>query len=147
MSTATRTPFPAVSHLAVASLAVVWNGYGVLQFLKTLGRTPQSLMEMGMSSEQAQVYAAYPAWMSAGFALGAFGGVLGALLLLARRRLAQPVLVASLAGYLVLYVGDLTEGVFRVLGAPQVVVLSLVLAIAAALVGWARRLAQRGQLG
>jgi hypothetical protein len=131
----------------IATLGVAWNLFGAVQFLQTLGSTPQSLMDMGMSAEQAFVYTSYPAWMNAGFGLGVFGGLLGSALLLARRRSAVPVLAASLAGYLVLYAGDITEGVFAALGAPQIAILTLVVAIAAGLFVWARWLDRRDLLG
>jgi hypothetical protein len=67
------------------------------------------------------------------FAVGAFGGLLGCVLLLLRRKLAVPVFALSLAGYIALFIGDITEGVFAAMGTPQVVVLSVVVVIAAAL--------------
>ena len=99
-----------------------------------------------MTPAQAAVYSSYPVWMTLGFAVGAFGGLVGSALLLARRRLATPVLLASLVGYIVLYVGDITEGVFAALGAPQVAVLTAVVLIAAGLLLWSRQLSQRGLL-
>ena len=62
------------------------------------------------------------------------------------RAWAVPVLALSLLGYLALYVGDITEGVFAALGSPQVVILTTVVAVAIALLVWSRRLARRGVL-
>ena len=84
----------------------------------------------------------YPAWMTAAFAVGVLGGLLGSGLLLLRRPAAQPVLAVSLAAYLALWIGDAVHGVFAALGAPQVVILTLVVAIAAGL-WFAARIAQR----
>lgn len=131
---------------AVAAFGLLWNLFGVVQLVQTLQSTPESLTQMGMTPEQAAVYSSYPAWMTLGFAVGALGGLLGSALLLGRRRLATPVFAASLVGYLVLYVGDITEGVFEALGAPQVAVLTSVVLIAAGLLVWARRLNERGLL-
>ncbi len=64
--------------------------------------------------------------MTIAFAVGVFGGALGCLLLLARRAIAVPVFALSLAGYLALYAGDILHGVFAAMGAPQVVVLTVV---------------------
>jgi hypothetical protein len=127
------------SSLAVATLGLAWNAFGLFQFVGSLQDTPESLLAMGMSAEQALVYSAYPAWMTAAFALGVVGGVVGSLLLILRDRRAPQVFLASLLGYVVLYVGDVTEGVFAVLGAPQVIVLTVVVAIAAALLAWSKR--------
>lgn len=124
---------------ATASLGLIWNAYGVAQFLAALRATPESLMAGGLTPEQAQVMTSYPGWMTAAFALGTLAGLAGCVLLLIGRAAALPVFAASLAGYLVLYVGDITEGVFAAMGAPQVVILSVVVAIAAGLFWLARR--------
>jgi hypothetical protein len=126
-------------HPTAAGLALAWNLFGVVQFLESLRSTPDSLMQMGLSPEQAAVMSSSPAWMTAAFAVGVWGGVVGSALLLLRRGPATGVLAASLAGYIVLFIGDVTEGVFAALGAPQVAILTLVVGIATALLAWSRR--------
>lgn len=125
------------------ALGVAWNLFGVVQLAESLRSTPESLMAMGMTAAQAATMTSYPAWMSVGFAVGAIGGLVGSALLWARHRLATSVLLASLVGYVVLFVGDITEGVFAALGAPQVMILSMVVAIACGLWAWARRVTPR----
>jgi hypothetical protein len=134
------------SSLAVATVGLAWNAFGLFQFVRSLQNTPESLVRMGMTAERARVYTSYPAWMTAAFAVGVFGGLIGSLLLLLRDRRVTPVFLASLVGYVVLYIGDATEGVFAALGAPQVIVLTLVVAIAAALLAWSRRELQLGRI-
>lgn len=126
----------------VAALGVLWNAYGVLQFFESVTATEESLMSMGMDEVQAQTISTYPIWMTAAFAAGTFGGLIGSVLLLLRRRAAVPLFVVSLAGYVVLYIGDITEGVFVALGASQVAILSLVVIIASGLL-WTSRIAVR----
>lgn len=139
-------PLPSGLNLAVGLAGVGWNAFGVVQFLKSLQNTPESLAKMGMTAEQAAVYSSYPAWMTAAFAVGVFGGLLGSVALVVRLRTAVPLFVASVVGYVALYVGDITEGVFAALGAPQITILTTVVAIAAALLVWSRRLARRNAL-
>jgi len=117
----------------VAGLGLVWNIYGVYQFSGTLRSTPESLQAMGMTAEQAQVYASYPWWMTVAFAIGVFAGTIGCIALLMRNRVATPIFLASVIGYCVLCIGDITEGVFAALGSPQIIVLSVVVAIAVGL--------------
>jgi hypothetical protein len=126
----------------VACLGVLWNAYGVLQFSRSVATTGADLVAMGLTQAQAQAMTSYPAWMTLAFAVGTFGGVLGSVLLFARRKSAVPVFAASLAGYVVLYVGDITQGVFAAMGLAQVAVLSLVVAIACGLL-WASRHADK----
>ncbi len=116
-----------------AGLGLVWNVFGMVQYLSTAGANVDALVRGGMTQAQATLYAGLPAWMGAAFAVGVFGGVLGSAALLLRRKAAVPVLAVSLAAYIVLYIGDITLGVFEAFGTPQVVILSAVVLIAGAL--------------
>lgn len=122
-----------------AGLGLAWNVYGVYQFQGSVFGSQADLMAQGMTAAQAQAYAAIPLWMNLAFAVGVFGGLIGSGLLMLRNRLATPVFAASLAGYVVLYIGDITEGIFAVMGAPQVIVLTVVVLIAAGLLWMSRR--------
>jgi hypothetical protein len=132
----TRTP---LWYWATAGVGLIWNAYGTWQFALSLTATPESLIASGLTPEQAQVMTTYPAWMTLAFALGVLGGLVGSVLLLLRKRAALPILVASTAAYIVLYIGDITQGVFAAMGAPQVIILTLVVAIAAGLLALAAR--------
>lgn len=125
------------TQLALAGLA--WNLYGVYQFASSLTATPDSLMAAGMTAAQAAVMSSYPIWMTVAFGLGVGLGTLGSALLALRRKQATPVLAVSLVAYLALWIGDAVNGVFAALGTPQIVILTLVVAIAAALLALARR--------
>ncbi|PPD16054.1 MAG: hypothetical protein CTY25_03525 [Methylobacterium sp.] len=128
--------------LAFAGFGILWNIYGVVQFVSVVGKTEAHFRSMGMSAAQASLYAQLPFWMHAAFAIGVFGGLLGSAMLMLRRREALPVLVVSLVAYLVLYAGDIALGIFAAFGAVQVAILTLVVAIAAglsALALWATR--------
>ena len=118
---------------AAALASVGWNVFGILQFAGSIGADEVSLMASGLTPEQASVLAGHPAWMTLAFAVGVFGGLAGSILLSSRSRLAKPVLAASLAAYVALWIGDAIHGVFAALGASQVAILSLVVAIAAGL--------------
>ncbi len=127
-------------------LGLAWNIFGVVQFLGSLSATPESLAATGLTPEQAAIMLGYPVWMTAAFAVGVLGGLVGCVLLLLKKRISVPVFVISLIGYIVFYVGDLTEGVFAAIGASQVAILSSVVIIAAALLWLSRHFAQKGAL-
>ena len=99
-----------------------------------------------LTAEQAAVMLGYPVWMTVVFAVGVFGGAIGCLLMLARSAVAVPVFALSLFGYIALYIGDIIHGVFAAMGTPQVVVLTVVVAIAAGLWAVARLFRTRGVL-
>ena len=84
--------------------------------------------------------------MTSAFAIGVFGGALGSVLLLLRNKAAAPVFAISLAGYVVLYIGDITQGVFAVFGARQVIILTTVVLIASALLWLALHIRRRSAM-
>lgn len=137
---------PAPWFWIAAGLGLAWNLFGLVQFLGSLRATQSSLEASGLTPEQASVMLGYPAWMTVAFAVGVIGGVLGTVLLALRKRQATAVFAVSLLGYIVLWFGDLIHGVFAALGTPQVVILSMVVLIAAALLGLSRSAGAKGWL-
>lgn len=126
----TRAPL----WFSAASLAgVFWNVFGIFQFACSVTATPADLIASGLTADQAAVMTGYPGWMTVAFAVGVFGGLAGSVLLFLRRPLAGPVLLASLLAYVALWIGDAAHGVFAALGVPQVIILTVVVAIAAGL--------------
>ena len=85
------------SFWLICAVALLWNIGGCinylmqtnLEFVATLPDTHRAIIE------------GRPAWATAGFAVGVFGGALGCLLLLLKIRYAYPVFIASLVGILV----------------------------------------------
>ena len=131
------TMSPAVSRMplwlwTVAAMGVAWNVLGLVQLFDFLVQTRASLMMKGMSPPAANLYYGLPTWMKLAFAVGSIGGLAGSLTLAARQRAAIPMCAASLAGYVLLYLGDLHHGVFDVIPG-QMAILSLVVAVACAL--------------
>lgn len=127
-------------------IGLAWNIFGLVQFFGTLRATQDSLVASGMTVEQATVMLGYPSWMTVAFAIGVVGGVLGSALLGLRWSHAIMVFWASLLGYIALWVGDYSEGVFASLGKAQMIVLTVVVAIAVALLLLAQHAARKGWL-
>ena len=85
---------PHFSFWIVAAAGLLWNLMGCLNFVTQAN--PDTVAQM---PEVYQVIiAGRPAWATAGFAIGVFGGAVGCILLLLRKRVALPLLVLSLAG-------------------------------------------------
>lgn len=138
-----RTP---IWFRIIVGLGILWNVFGVYQFVTQTFADEAMLLNGGMTAAQAALYAGLPVWMPIAFGVGTIGGLIGTLLLLAGRKAATPVLGVSLAGYIVLYIGDYTEGVFAAFGTPQVVILTTVVAIAVGLLALSRSAERRGWL-
>jgi hypothetical protein len=108
--TAGRTPW----HLWLVGLvAVLWNAFGCYDYTMTTLQGDAWLRQMKMTEAQITYFNAMPAWMTAVWAIGVWGGLLGAILLLVRRKLATPVFAVSLAAYLLslVYYYVLTDGI------------------------------------
>lgn len=132
----TMTTSPASMPTLIRALAAggaAWNAFGVIQFWGQVSATPAMLMAKGMTAAQANLYASLPDWMTTVFAIGVFGGLAGAVLLLFGQRAATMLLGMSLIGYIAVYIGDITQGVFAAFGTGQIVVLTIVVTIATAL--------------
>lgn len=138
--TSARAPY---WFTAAALAGVAWNIFGDIQFAGSVTATEASLIASGLTADQADVMTGYPAWMTAAFAVGVFGGLAGSILLLLRRSVAAPVLLVSLLAYVALWIGDALHGVFAAMGAPQIVILTLVVAIAAGLLARSRHSAAK----
>ncbi len=145
MATPPTTAAPPFWLKAAGALGLVWNAYGVVQFIGSFAPTRDSLMRAGMSDAQAAVYLALPAWVSVVFAIGVFGGLVASVLLLLRRGAAVPVAAASLAGYVGLFAGDTYHGVFASMPS-QLAILALVVLIAAGLLWTVLAARRRGWL-
>ena len=105
-----RTP----SHLwVVGVLAALWNGFGCFDYVMTQTRRDEWFVQMGMTEAQLTYFNAMPAWTHAAWAIGVWGGLLGALLLLLRRKWATPVFVVSFLGWLAgaVYAFALSDGI------------------------------------
>lgn len=91
-----RTPV----HLwIVGILALLWNAFGCYDYLMT--ETGNEAWLSQFTTEQIAYWEALPAWLTALWALGVWGGLAGALLLLIRSRYAVWAFALSLLGIVV----------------------------------------------
>ena len=137
-----RTPW----HLWVVGIvALLWNGYGAYDYLMTQTNPAEHLA--AFTPEQRAYFASAPAWMMAVWATGVWGGVLGALLLLLKRRWALPVFIISFAAFLVsvVYTYALSEG-GRIMGGQSYVMNAVITAICIVEIVYARAMIRRGVL-
>jgi len=93
------TKKPPVWFWIVSVLALVWNGMGVNAYLQQAYNT-DSYREM-YPPEQLEIAANMPSWVTAAFAIAVFGGALGAIALLLRKKLANTILIVSLLAVIV----------------------------------------------
>lgn len=93
-----RTPAP--WHLWVVGVAaLLWNGLGCLDYTMTQLQGDAWLANMDPTELQMAWFHDLPAWYEAAWAVGVWGGLLGAVLLLVRRKWAVHAFAASLLGW------------------------------------------------
>jgi hypothetical protein len=97
--TENSTNKPPVWFWIVSVVALIWNGMGVMAYLGQAYMSDDALAALP-EAEQA-LYANVPAWATAAFAIAVWGGLLGCLALLLRKKWAKPVLLLSLIGIVV----------------------------------------------
>ncbi|MCP4291140.1 MAG: hypothetical protein GY780_04830 [bacterium] len=95
-TTAPKTPW----HLwAVGTVAFLWSAMGCFDFIMT--QTKNEAYMSKFTPELLDYFYNYPEWLVALWAVGVFGGALGGILLLLRRKWSLGFLAASLAGALI----------------------------------------------
>jgi hypothetical protein len=101
----TTTPGRAWHVWVVGIVGALWSAMGVVSFMLT-----QMKVEAVMSQfppQQRAYFESFPLWAVACWAIAVFGGVIGCLLLLLKKRLAVPVLLASVIGSIGVNLGGL----------------------------------------
>lgn len=141
---ATKTPW----HLwVVGVVAVLWNSIGALDFTMTQLKNEAYLKSL--TPAQLEYIYAFPLWSVLAWAAGVYGGFIGSILLLVRKRWAVPVFLVSIAGALLtsLYSHVLTDGDKVMGGGSGAMIFSAVIIVIAVLLWvYARKMAKRGVL-
>lgn len=129
----------------VAVVALLWNLLGCLAFFSDLRLTPEDLAKL--PEAQQTLYASRPGWAVAATGVAVFGGVIGCIGLLLRKKWALPVFVLSLLGILAQDFGMFVLAKDTSLAGPVAVVMQgIVLVIGIGLVWLSRKGIARGWL-
>ncbi len=132
-------------YLPVTIAALLWNLMGCGAYLSDVLLTAEDVAKM--SADQQALYASRPGWAVAATAVAVWGGALGSLGLILRRRWALPLLSASLIGLVVQDVAMFVlSDVLKVYGSAVLGLQFLVLAIAVGLLWFARVANAKGWL-
>ena len=140
--TSRRTPW----HLwLVGTLGLLWNAVGAFDYLMTQTRNESYMGQF--TADQLEFFYGFPAWVVGFWALAVWGGVLGAALLLLRKRLAVPVLLVSFLSMIVTSIHNffLSNGL-EVMGGTGLAFSVLIFFVALGLWLYARAMAHRGLL-
>lgn len=134
-------------HLWVVGVAsLLWSAVGAMDYLMTQTRNEEYMS--AFTPEQLEFFYGIPAWAVASWAVAVWGGVLGAILLLLRRRHALGAFVASLvAMFITSFQNFVLSNGFEVMGDPfSLVFTGIIIVVSIALVVYSRMMYQRGVL-
>jgi hypothetical protein len=137
MTTETRVK-PPVWFWIVSALALLWNLAGVAAYIAQAYMSIEDLEKM--SQAERLLYESQPAWVTGVFAIAVWGGALGCIALLLRKKWAKPVLIISLIGVL----GQMTyifflSNTFEVLGTDQMPMSISIIVVSILLVFFAQK--------
>lgn len=133
------------SFWVVGILALLWNLVGVAMFFLQLTMSPQQVAQLPPAEQT--IYNAVPQWLYVAFAIAVFGGVLGAIGLLAKKRWAVTMFFVSLLAVLAQYVGLFTSTpAWDLKGMSTLVMPGIVVVIALYLWWYSQKAAVRGWL-
>jgi hypothetical protein len=98
MSTIQQKIKPPAWFWVTAILALIWNAIGVFAYLGQAFMTDE--MKTQLPPEQLALMESTPSWVTAAFAIAVWGGLLGSLALLLRKKWSKPVFLTSLLAIL-----------------------------------------------
>ena len=139
---ATTTP----RHLWIVGIvALLWSLLGAMDYIMTETRNEAYMSQF--TPEQLEFFYSFPAWLVAFWAIAVWGGVLGAVLLLMRKKLAVPVLVVSFLCMVVTVIHNYGfAGGADIVGGGGLIFSAIIFVVALALIIYARSMARRGVL-
>lgn len=89
----------------VGGLSLLWNAVGATDYTLTHLQGSAYIRAAGLGEDMVAWFESVPAWMTASWALGVWGGVAGSILLLLRSRHAAAAFGLSLAGVAAMTLG------------------------------------------
>jgi hypothetical protein len=133
-----KTPW----HLwAIGAVALLWNGYGGYDYVMTQTNNAAYLAQF--TAEQRAYFENFPMWMEAVWAIGVWGGVLGALLLLLRSKWALQAFLASLIAFAVSVVYGQMSGGSAVMGTTGMVFSAVIFVLGLVFVMYSRMMVRK----
>ncbi len=129
----------------VGVLALLWNLVGAFDYVMTETKNPAYMGQF--SPEQLEYFYGFPAWFIAFWALAVWGGVLAAVLLLMRRKLAVHVFLISFLCMVVTSIYSYgVVGAGEIMGPTGMFFSLVIFVVALGLFLYARKMARKGVL-
>lgn len=129
----------------VSLLALLWNLAGAMAYLGQAYMSVETLAQM--SDAERLLYESQPAWVTAAFAIAVWGGSLGCIALLLKKKWAKPIFSISLLGIVAqLSHSFFMSNSFEVYGSGAMVMPIMILIVGIALVYFTNSALKKGWL-
>lgn len=137
------TPRPVAGwYMAAAIASLLFMIFGCVSYVMHVTADPASI-----PLDQRAAFEAEPLWVTAAYAIAVWVGLIGAAMLVLRRKIAQPLLLVSLAAVLAWLAGLLlVPGLRQTISANDLAVAIVVAALVWTIFWFARHSSQRGWL-
>ena len=132
-------------YWAAAAVALLWEAMGCYAYLTQVSMDSAALARL--PAEQREIWAAMPGWAVGAYAVAVWGGLIGALGLLLRRRWARIAFAASLVAVIVQFGWTfLATPILSTMGGSAAAFPAFILVVAALLLRFSAFASKRGWL-
>jgi len=139
------TKKPSTGFWIFGIAAFIWNLMGVFAFIAQMNMTPELLA--ALPEAERALYENVPTWLNIVFAIAVFGGALGSILLLLKKKIALPVFTISLIAVILQMIYNLfLSDVSKVYGLGGMIMPVMVFIIAIFLVWYTKKAIIKGWL-
>lgn len=141
----TTTNKPKSMFWGIAIFALIWNAMGVMAYLSQQYMTDE--VKALLPEAERELYNNVPAWATAAFAIAVFGGLLGSLALLIRKKWATILFLVSFIGIVVQMIHNFfMSNTMEVYGPGSVIMPLMVLVIGIFLIYYSKKANENGWL-
>lgn len=141
----TNSNKPTTLFWVIGVIALIWNGLGVKHYIDQAFMTDE--MKAALPEAERALYDNVPAWVTAAFAIAVFGGLLGCILLLMKKKAAKTVFLVSLIAIIVQMIYNLfMSKAVEVYGPGGAIMPIMVIAIGVFLLLYSKRSVEKGWL-
>jgi len=125
---------------------LLWSAIGAFDYF--MSQTRNEAYMKAFTPEQLEFFYSLPAWVVACWAIGVWGGLVGCLLLILRKRWAVPVLLASLVGAILTFIHNflLSNGMEAMGGGASAAIFPIIILAVSLGLWWYARGAQKAGL-
>ena len=137
---------PNTWYWIIGVIALLWNGMGVNQYLQQAYNT-DAFKAMYPDEKVMEIALNTPSWVMGAFAIAVFGGLLGSILLLLRKKIAKPIFLVSLIAIIIqMFYNVFMSGAMEVYGPGVVIMPIMVIGFAVFILWYTKKSEAKGLL-